>query len=135
MRKLKSIDKFLIAALVLFSIMFCSSAFSQGLGVIDDNPNIYGEWKSMDGEHTLYMNYLEEYDLDNFVRISPDGVHTGTFHIRDKVLLISKEDPKQSYYLEFQLKGLNLIVMKPNSEKSEGQAWFFKKVSNNQTEY
>ena len=70
MRKLKSIDKFLIAALVLFSIMFCSSAFGQGLGVIDDNPNIYGEWKSMDGEHTLYMNYLEEYDLDNFVRIS-----------------------------------------------------------------
>ena len=71
MRKLENIDRFLIAALLLFSIMFCSSAFSQGLGVMDDNPNIYGEWKSMDGEHTLYMNYLEEFDLDNFVRISP----------------------------------------------------------------
>ena len=135
MKKLENIDRFLIAALLLFSIMFCISAFSQGLGVMDDNPNIYGEWKSIDGEHTLYMNYLEEFDLDNFVRISPDGVHTGTFHIDDKVLLISKEDPKQNYKLEFQLKGLVLIVMKPNGEKSEGQAWYFKKVSNIQTQY
>lgn len=125
----------LLFALALYTFMFCNSLQAQGLGVIDDNPNIYGEWVSMDGEHKLYMNYLEEYDMDSFTRISPDGVHTGNFHINGERLWITKEDPKQSYYLEFQLKGLRLIVIKPESDKSEGEAWLFQKISNIQTEY
>jgi hypothetical protein len=35
----------------------------------------------------------------------------------------------------FYLNGERLIVVKPESDESEGEAWVFLKVSNKQTEY
>ena len=133
MKKLELIDKFMIFALIFFSMMFCSSLNAQEkrVGFDSDNKNIYGEWISMDGDHRLFLNYTD--DGDTFYRESPQGVITGSFRVADKYLMVTKKN--ESYKLLFYLKGVRLIVVKPESETGEGQAWLFQKLSNKQTEY
>ena len=54
MRKLESIDKVLLFALMLFTFMLCNSINAQAkIGMDTSNENIYGEWVSYDGEHQL----------------------------------------------------------------------------------
>ena len=145
MKKLELIDKFMIIALIFFSMMFCSSLNAQEkrVGFDSDNENIYGEWISMDGDHRLFLNYTD--DGDTFYRESPQGVITGDFKVSDKYLMVTKQTEEvidgyvyvkeESYKLMFFLKGVRLIVVKPESETSEGQAWLFQKLSMKQTEY
>ena len=145
MKKLELIDKFMIVALIFFSMMFCSSLNAQEkrVGFDSSNENIYGEWISMDGEHRLFLNYTD--DGDTFYRKSPQGVITGDFKVSDKYLMVTKQTEEvidgfvyvkeESYKLMFFLKGVRLIVVKPKSETSEGQAWLFQKLSMKQTEY
>ena len=131
-RKLESIDKLLLFALVLFTFMFCNSLNAQKrVGMDTPYENIYGEWLSHDGDHRLFLNYTD--DGDTFYRKSPEGIHTGDFRVADRFLVVTKK--KESYKLEFYLKGMQLIVVKPESETSEGTAWLFRKVSEMQTEY
>tara|TARA_R100001591_G_scaffold110143_1_gene120871 strand:- start:101 stop:499 length:399 start_codon:yes stop_codon:yes gene_type:complete len=132
MRKLESIDKLLLFALVLFTFMLFNSVNAQTkIGMDTPNENIYGEWVSYDGEHQLFLNYTDR--GDTFYRKSPDGVYTGKFKVADQYLLVTKR--RERYKLQFYLKGERLIVVKPESEMSEGTAWLFQKVSNMQTEY
>jgi len=145
MKKLELIDKFMIIALIFFSMMFCSSLNAQEkrVGFDSDNENIYGEWISMDGDHRLFLNYTD--NGDTFYRESPQGVITGDFKVSDKYLMVTKQTEEvidgyvyvkeESYKLMFFLKGVRLIVYKPESETSEGQAWLFQKLSMKQTEY
>ena len=145
MKKLELIDKFMIVALIFFSMMFCSSLNAQEkrVGFDSSNENIYGEWISMDGEHRLFLNYTD--DGDTFYRKSPQGVVTGDFKVSDKYLMVTKQTKEivdgyvyvkdESYKLMFFLKGVRLIVYKPESETSDGQAWLFQKISMKQTEY
>ena len=145
MKKLELIDKFMIVALIFFSMMFCSSLNAQEkrVGFDSSNENIYGEWISMDGEHRLFLNYTD--DGDTFYRESPQGVVTGDFKVSDKYLMVTKQTKEivdgyvyvkdESYKLMFFLKGVRLIVYKPESETSDGQAWLFQKISMKQTEY
>ena len=131
-RKLESIDKLLLFALVLFTFMFCNSLNAQKrVGMDTPYENIYGEWLSHDGDHQLFLNYTDK--GDTFYRKSPEGIHTGDFRVADRFLVVTKK--KESYKLEFYLKGMQLIVVKPESEVSEGDAWLFRKVSEMQTEY
>ena len=131
-RKLESIDKLLLFALVLFTFMFCNSLNAQSrVGMDTPYENIYGEWLSHDGDHQLFLNYTDK--GDTFYRKSPEGIHTGDFRVADRFLIVTKK--KESYKLEFYLKGMQLIVVKPESEVSEGDAWLFRKVSEMQTEY
>ena len=132
MRKLESIDKVLLFALMLFTFMLCNSINAQAkIGMDTSNENIYGEWVSYDGEHQLFLNYTDR--GDTFYRKSPDGVYTGKFKVADQYLLVTKR--RERYKLQFYLRGERLIVVKPESEMSEGTAWLFQKVSNMQTEY
>tara|TARA_Y100000356_G_C11039788_1_gene172883 strand:+ start:61 stop:468 length:408 start_codon:yes stop_codon:yes gene_type:complete len=132
MKKLESIDKLLLFALVLFTFMFCNSLNAQKrVGMDTPYENIYGEWLSHDGDHQLFLNYTDR--GDTFYRKSPEGIHTGDFRVADRFLVVTKK--KESYKLEFYLKGMQLIVVKPESETSEGTAWLFRKVSEMQTEY
>ena len=145
MKKLELIDKFMIIALIFFSMMFCSSLNAQEkrVGFDSDNENIYGEWVSMDGDHRLFLNYTD--NGDTFYRESPQGVVTGDFKVSDKYLMVTKQTKEivdgyvyvkdESYKLMFFLKGVRLIVYKPESETSDGQAWLFQKISMKQTEY
>jgi len=136
MKKVDSIKWFLRIALVFFATMLFTTVVVAQTNRIG-NPNdsdIYGEWVSLDGEHKLYMNYIPHQDPSTFVRISPDGIHSGSFFIQDKYLDITKAGDEW-YRLLFYLDGLKLIVEKPESEISEGEAWIFQKVSNKQTQY
>ena len=132
MKKLELIDKFMLIALIFFSMMFCATSFAQEkrIGLGSDNENIYGTWQSWDGNDILYMNYSEE--VDTFYRISKTEngkeVALGKFTLEEKYIYVQKEDDE--YRLLFYLKGMQLIVMKPDSVKGPGQAWLFTKVSN-----
>jgi hypothetical protein len=107
-------------------------AQEKRIGLGTDNENIYGTWQSWDGEDILYMNYSEE--VDTFYRISKNSttgesyVSLGKFTLEEKYIYVQKEDDE--YRLLFYLKGMQLIVMKPDSVKGPGQAWLFTKVSN-----
>jgi len=144
-KKLKLTEYVLFFALALYTFMFCNSLNAQEKRVGFDslNENIYGEWVSMDGEHKLFLNYTD--NGDTFYRESPQGVVTGKFRVSDKYLMVTKKSKvevdgyvymkDESYKLMFFLKGIRLIVVKPKSEISEGDAWLFQKLSNKQTEY
>ena len=112
-------------------MMFCATSFAQEkrIGLGSDNENIYGTWQSWDGNDILYMNYSEE--VDTFYRISKTEngkeVALGKFTLEEKYIYVQKEDDE--YRLLFYLKGMQLIVMKPDSVKGPGQAWLFTKVS------
>jgi hypothetical protein len=117
--------------LVLISILLFNFSFSQDkrTGMASSNENIYGTWQSWDGSDILYMNYSDE--VDTFYRISntENGkeVAIGKFTLEEKYIYVQKEN--EEYRLLFYLKGMQLIVMKPNSVKGPGQAWLFTKVS------
>jgi len=117
--------------LVLISILLFNFSFSQEkrTGMASSNENIYGTWQSWDGSDILYMNYSDE--VDTFYRISntENGkeVAIGKFTLEEKYIYVQKEN--EEYRLLFYLKGMQLIVMKPNSVKGPGQAWLFTKVS------
>ena len=117
--------------LVLISVLLFSFTFSQEkrAGMASSNENIYGTWQSWDGSDILYMNYSEE--VDTFYRISntENGkeVALGKFTLEEKYIYVQKEN--EEYRLLFYLKGMQLIVMKPDSVKGPGQAWLFTKVS------
>ena len=132
-KKLELTEYMLFFALALYTFMFCNSLSAQEnrVGFDSSNENIYGEWVSMDGDHRLFLNYTD--DGDTFYRESPQGVITGSFRVADKYLMVTKKN--ESYKLLFYLKGVRLIVVKPESETGEGQAWLFQKLSNKQTEY
>ena len=145
-RKLELTEYMLLFALMLYTFMFCNSITAQDkkrVGFDSSNENIYGEWISMDGEHQLFLNYTD--NGDTFYRKSPQGIITGKFRVLDKYLMVTKKSKveedgyvymkDESYKLMFYLKGIRLIVIKPESETSEGTAWLFRKVSMKQTEY
>ena len=134
MKKLDLIDKFMIFALIFFSMMFCSSLNAQEkrVGFETDNEDIYGEWVSMDGDQKLWVNYRLGKN-NTFLRQSPQGPVTGEFRIEDSFIVVTREH--ESYRLMFYLNGVRLIVVKPESDETEGEAWVFQKVSNKQTEY
>ena len=117
--------------LVLISILLFNFSFSQEkrTGMASSNENIYGTWQSWDGSDILYMNYSDE--VDTFYRISntENGkeVALGKFTLEEKYIYVQKEN--EEYRLLFYLKGMQLIVMKPDSVKGPGQAWLFTKVS------
>ena len=144
-KKLELTEYMLFFALALYTFMFCNSLSAQEkrVGFDSDNENIYGEWISMDGDHRLFLNYTD--NGDTFYRESPQGVVTGDFKVSDKYLMVTKQTKEivdgyvyvkdESYKLMFFLKGVRLIVYKPESETSDGQAWLFQKISMKQTEY
>jgi hypothetical protein len=118
---------------LLFTLLFifCTISFGQNkkVGLASNNEDIYGTWQSWDGSSILYMNY----GVDNtFLRQSqtPDGleVASGKFILEEKYIYVQKEN--EEYRLLFYLKGIQLIVMKPDSARGPGQAWLFNKVSN-----
>ena len=119
----------IILALAITSVY--STAQEKRIGLGTNNENIYGTWQSWDGEDILYMNYSEE--ADTFYRISKDSttgesyVSLGKFTLEESYIYVQKEDDE--YRLLFYLKGMQLIVMKPDSVKGPGQAWLFTKVS------
>ena len=122
--------KLILLLLLVTSTILTAQEKRIGLGT--DNENIYGTWQSWDGEDILYMNYSEE--VDTFYRISKNSttgesyVSLGKFTLEEKYIYVQKEDDE--YRLLFYLKGMQLIVMKPDSVKGPGQAWLFTKVSN-----
>ena len=81
----------------------------------------------------------------HFIESHPKVFITGDFKVSDKYLMVTKQTEEvidgyvyvkeESYKLMFFLKGVRLIVYKPESETSEGQAWLFQKLSMKQTEY
>jgi hypothetical protein len=75
------------------------------------------------------MNYGDS--ADTFVRVShtEDGkeTSTGRFTIEEEYLYVQKEN--EEYRLMFFLKGMQMVVMKPDSAGGAGQAWLFRKVS------
>ena len=117
--------------LVLILILLFNFSFSQEkrTGMASSNENIYGTWSSWDGTSILYMNYSD--DGDTFYRLSDteDGkeVAQGKFILEKKYIYVQKEN--EEYRLLFYLKGMQLIVMKPDSAIGPGQAWLFTKVS------
>jgi hypothetical protein len=104
-------------------------AQEKRIGLGSDNENIYGTWQSWDGSSVLYMNYGE--DGDTFLRQSdtPDGkeIAQGKFTLEEKHIYVQKENDE--YRLLFYLKGMQLVVHKPDSAIGPGQAWLFRKVS------
>ena len=144
-KKLELTEYMLFFALALYTFMFCNSLSAQEkrVGFDSDNENIYGEWVSMDGDHRLFLNYTDDGDT-NYIE-SQQGVITGDFIVSDKYLMVTKQTKEivdgyvyvkdESYKLMFFLKGVRLIVYKPESETSEGTAWLFQKISMKQTEY
>lgn len=120
--------KLFIILLLLVTSTF-TMAQEKRIGLGTDNENIYGTWQSWDGNDILYMNYSEE--VDTFYRISKTEngkeVALGKFTLEEKYIYVQKEDDE--YRLLFYLKGMQLIVMKPDSVKGPGQAWLFTKVS------
>ena len=130
-RKLELTEYMLFFALMLYTFMFCNSLNAQTLGN-PNNDDIYGEWASMDGQQMLYLNYTDK--GDTFNRISPDGEITGKFKVEDKYFLVKKKGVKE-YKLMFYIKGIRLIVVKPETDTTEGMVWLFQKVSNIQKEY
>jgi len=115
--------------LTLFTLFVFVTQQAQTAGMASSNENIYGTWQSWDGTSILYMNYSDE--GDTFYRMSDveDGreVAEGKFTIEDKFLFVEKVN--ENYKLLFYLKGMQLIVMKPDSAGGVGQAWLFQKVS------
>tara|TARA_B100001564_G_C20661375_1_gene681699 strand:- start:2249 stop:2665 length:417 start_codon:yes stop_codon:yes gene_type:complete len=124
----QKMKKLFIILLLLVTSTF-SIAQEKRAGMATSNENIYGTWQSWDGTSLLYMNY--EGDIDTFYRMSSteDGkeVAEGKFTVEDKFLYVEKVN--ESYNLLFYLKGMQLIVMKPDSAKGPGEAWLFQKVS------
>ena len=117
--------------LAIIPLLFSLGNFSQNnvTGFYSSNENIYGTWSAWDGSTTLYMNYNDS--GDTFYRISNiDGkreVATGKFTIKGKYLYVEKEN--EDYNLSFFLKGMQMVVMKPESAGGPAQAWLFRKVS------
>jgi hypothetical protein len=129
--KFELVDYFMVFAIVFFLLIGTLNVFAQDkrIGFASGNENIYGTWQSWDGSDILYMNYSEE--VDTFYRISQTEngkeVALGKFILEEKYIYVQKEDDE--YRLLFYLKGMQLIVMKPDSVKGPGQAWLFTKVS------
>ena len=122
--------------LLVVCVFFTYTTFGQTpkMGFQSSNENIYGTWSSWDGSSILYMNYGE---TDTFVRIShtEDGKETATgkFTIEEEYLYVQKEN--EEYRLMFFLKGMQMVVMKPDSAGGAGQAWLFTKVSDYSLNY
>ena len=127
-KSIQKMKKLFIILLLLVTSTF-TMAQEKRIGLGTDNENIYGTWQSWDGNDILYMNYSEE--VDTFYRISQTEngkqVALGKFTLEEKYIYVQKEDDE--YRLLFYLKGMQLIVMKPDSVKGPGQAWLFTKVS------
>ena len=128
MKKLDLLDKLALTALLFFTFMFFATAQEQRIGLGSENENIYGTWQAWDGT-VLYMNYSE--DGDTFLRQSDNEygkeVARGNFTLEEKYIYVQKENDE--YRLMFYLKGMQLIVTKPDSAGGPGQAWLFSKVS------
>jgi len=126
---MKKVYTFMI---VLLTLTYCLNTHAQNekpkMGFQSSNENIYGTWSSWDGSSILYMNYG---DVDTFVRVShtEDGKETATgqFTIEEEYLYVQKEN--EEYRLMFFLKGMQMVVMKPDSAGGAGEAWLFTKVS------
>tara|TARA_R100000544_G_scaffold29526_1_gene15868 strand:- start:499 stop:900 length:402 start_codon:yes stop_codon:yes gene_type:complete len=126
-------NKLLYIILTLLLLMWGMALNAQENRV--GNPNgddIYGTWVSMDGEQKLWVNYRLDKG-DTFIRQSPEGIVTGEFRIEDKFIVVTRKH--EAYKLMFFLKGVRLIVVKPESDTTDGDAWLFQKISNEQTEY
>jgi len=122
---------YIILTLLLLMWGMVLSAQEKRVGNPNDS-DIYGEWVSMDGDQKLWVNYRLGKN-NTFLRQSPQGPVTGEFRIEDSFIVVTREH--ESYRLMFYLNGVRLIVVKPESDDTEGEAWVFQKVSNKQTEY
>ena len=126
-------NKLLYIILTLLLLMWGMALSAQEKRVGNpNNSDIYGEWVSMDGDQKLWVNYRLGKN-NTFLRQSPQGPVTGEFRIEDKFIVVTREH--EAYRLMFYLNGVRLIVVKPESDETEGEAWVFQKVSNKQTEY
>ena len=133
MKNKKWENKLLYIILTLLLLMWGMVLSAQEKRVGNpNNSDIYGEWVSMDGDQKLWVNYRLGKN-NTFLRQSPQGPVTGEFRIEDKFIVVTREH--EAYRLMFYLNGVRLIVVKPESDDTEGEAWVFQKVSNKQTEY
>ena len=133
MKNKKWESKLLCIILTLLLLMWGMTLSAQERRVGNpNNSDIYGEWVSMDGDQKLWVNYRLGKN-NTFLRQSPQGPVTGEFRIEDKFIVVTREH--EAYRLMFYLNGVRLIVVKPESDETEGEAWVFQKVSNKQTEY
>tara|TARA_R110001592_G_scaffold111784_1_gene309548 strand:+ start:164 stop:565 length:402 start_codon:yes stop_codon:yes gene_type:complete len=133
MKNKKWENKLLYIILTLLLLMWGMVLSAQEKRVGNpNNSDIYGEWVSMDGDQKLWVNYRLGKN-NTFLRQSPQGPVTGEFRIEDSFIVVTREH--ESYRLMFYLNGVRLIVVKPESDDTEGEAWVFQKVSNKQTEY
>ena len=133
MKNKKWENRLLCIILTLLLLMWGMTLSAQEKRVGNpNNSDIYGEWVSMDGDQKLWVNYRLGKN-NTFLRQSPQGSVTGEFRIEDNFIVVARE--YESYRLMFYLNGERLIVVKPESDESEGEAWVFLKVSNKQTEY
>ena len=133
MKNKKWENRLLYIILTLLLLMWGMTLSAQEKRVGNpNNSDIYGEWVSMDGDQKLWVNYRLGKN-NTFLRQSPQGPVTGEFRIEDNFIVVARE--YESYRLMFYLNGERLIVVKPESDESEGEAWVFLKVSNKQTEY
>jgi|TARA_R110001592_G_scaffold121121_3_gene326362 hypothetical protein len=124
--------KKLFTILLLFVVTLTHSLSAQTIGN-PDNDDIYGTWKTYDGDQILYMNYGEwgannKRNPDTFIRQNSEETITGEFYCEEKWIYVQKKDEK--YRLMFYLKGTTMVVYKPDGEKSAGEVWLFLKVSN-----
>ena len=117
--------KIILVIIASLCFLYTTSSYSQQrtIGFATDNEDIYGTYVSFEGE-ILYMYYSE--DGDTFKRSFKTGISEGSFTIEDEYIYVQKKD--EEYRLLFFLKGIHLIVMKPENE-GPGQAWLFTKVS------
>tara|TARA_B100001778_G_C18459755_1_gene570598 strand:- start:324 stop:695 length:372 start_codon:yes stop_codon:yes gene_type:complete len=111
--------------LLLFLVSFILVGQDRKVGFATDLEDIYGTFRNFDGTQTLQMYYSEE--GDSFKRVSNKVTVEGKFTIEGKYLYVQKFNDE--YRLLFFLKGIQLIVMKPDSEGGPGEAWLFTKIS------
>ena len=110
--------------------MSLTMAQEKRLGMATDSEDIYGTWQSWDGSTVLYMNYSNEGDTFLRQTSTHEGkeVTTGKFTIEGNYIYVQKLNDE--YRLVFYLKGVQLVVHKPEGAKGIGQAWLFNKTSN-----
>ena len=118
--------KIILVIIACLAFVYSTSSYSQErkLGYATPTEDIYGTFVSFDNEQILYMYFSDE--GDTFKRKSGDIIVEGSFTVEDDYLYVQKYN--EEYRLLFFLKGIHLIVMKPENE-GPGQAWLFTKRS------
>ena len=125
-KDMNAFGKVLLVIIALLAFMYSTTCYSQErkIGFATPTEDIYGTFVSFDNEQILYMYFSDK--GDTFKRKSGDIIVEGSFTVEDDYLYVQKYN--EEYRLLFFLKGIHLIVMKPENE-GPGQAWLFTKRS------